>query len=734
MTNKEIGLIMRLKDEVTKRITTIQGRMKKFATSFRRNWMASAAAIFLVQRAIKSLVDPAIEFESAFAGVRKTVDATEEEFSQLQDSILQMSRDIPVAATELARIQELAGQLGVSGVKNLTKFTQTVAKIGVTTDLTTESAATSFARIANIMKLPLDQVDQLASAIVELGNNSATMESEIVEFANRIAGAGDVAGLTTADILGFGAAFSSVGVKAERGGTAVNKALIEMAGAVEKGGTALKTFAEVSGQTTAEFARGFKEDAGKQFALFIEGLGKAGIRGTRVLENLGLADQRLIQSFLSVGGATGLLTKSIEMSNLAWEENVALNEEAAKRFGTTASKVQMIKNNINLLQVEIGTKLLPVFEKLLEKTRAYVDFATGQDFKDLTKLDLLQQKLKDIDNQIAAGDGLRNNFFNVISGHTKRLIDMERERAVVVGMIVEEKKKLEQAEMDLGTVVVEGMEKEKELRQEVHDSNLQMVDAEIQQAIAKEEQKIENLRTMWEAWRDERVAGQLAALQQEEERLRFSLDVQKKAHQSLWAVAGKARDTFTSGVTRMFGQLMRGTLDAKKAFMDLGIQMVQILINFVAQKVINAAISKKLMATEVAASVAAGAIVAAAWAPAAANVSLATFGSNAVAAAQGIAATHALSRALSIPGLEEGGSIVRRGSVLVGERGPEILNLPRGAQVTPLSNNSTAGGGSVEVNIEINNPVVTTEELAEEFGNMIAEKVSTAINNETERI
>lgn len=37
-----------------------------------------------------------------------------------------------------------------------------------------------------------------------------------------------------------------------------------------------------------------------------------------------------------------------------------------------------------------------------------------------------------------------------------------------------------------------------------------------------------------------------------------------------------------------------------------------------------------------------------------------------------------------IPGLQEGGNITQSGRVLVGEAGPEILDLPKGARVTPL--------------------------------------------------
>jgi len=347
-----------------------------------------------VLRFLKDTGSAAVNFEEAFAGVRKTVNATEAEFNQLSDGLKDMSREIPIAITELTRIQELAGQLGVRGVANLTTFTESIAKISVTTNLTSESAATSFARIANIMQTPIKETNRMGSSVVELGNNFATTEAEILEFANRIAGAGKVVGLSEADIFAFGAAFSSVGVQAERGGTAVSKALIKIGDSVANGGDELKKFAKVSGLSTDAFVKAWEQDAGKAFALFIEGLGKSGLEGAQILQELELGDQRLVQSFLSVGGASGILTRAIDSSNKAYKDNIALNEEAAKKFGTTAAKIQKIKNNIGLLQIEIGTKLLPVVEDLLEVTVRYVDFVTGADLK-TTKIEAITKAYQD---------------------------------------------------------------------------------------------------------------------------------------------------------------------------------------------------------------------------------------------------------------------------------------------------------------------------------------------------
>ena len=59
-----------------------------------------------------------------------------------------------------------------------------------------------------------------------------------------------------------------------------------------------------------------------------------------------------------------------------------------------------------------------------------------------------------------------------------------------------------------------------------------------------------------------------------------------------------------------------------------------------------------------------------------------------------------------IPGLATGGTVTSSGKnpVLVGERGPEVLSLGRGATVTPLDHPSLNGSGGV-VNLVVNNPL-----------------------------
>src|SRR5699024_8069405 len=203
--------------------------------------------------AIGGVVAQAASFEDAFAGVRKTVDATGDQFDALAKGIRDMSKELPMPSEEIAGIAEVAGQLGIK-TEDIMQFTRVMADLGVATNMSSEEAATSLARFANITGMAMDDVDRLGSTIVHLGNNLATTESEIVNMGLRLAGAGNQIGLTEDQILSFAGALSSVGISAEAGGTAFSRVMLEMNTAVINGGKELEKFADIAGASTGDFA------------------------------------------------------------------------------------------------------------------------------------------------------------------------------------------------------------------------------------------------------------------------------------------------------------------------------------------------------------------------------------------------------------------------------------------------------------------------------------------------
>ena len=349
-----LEVLLKLRDDFSADLR----RHRRDLTTFGRDLaMIGGAGVAGFGLAIKG----AIDFESSFAGVRKTVDASEAEFDALQEQFREMARQIPINVNEINRIGEAAGQLGIKK-ENLAEFTRVMADLGATTNLTSDEAATSLARLANITQMPQSEFGRLGATVVDLGNKMASTESEIVDMGLRLAGAGKQIGLTEAEVLGFAGALSSVGIAAEAGGTAISRVMVDIARAVDQGGDKLDGFAQVAGMSAEDFRRAFQDDAAGAIVTFIEGLGRVKDEGGntfQVLEDLGQGNVRVRDALLRSAGAGDLLREALQTGSAAWEENTALTEEAEKRYATTASQIQILKNNVNDVAIEVGQQLMP---------------------------------------------------------------------------------------------------------------------------------------------------------------------------------------------------------------------------------------------------------------------------------------------------------------------------------------------------------------------------------------
>lgn len=310
----------------------------------------------------------AIDFESAFTGVEKTVDGTEEQMKELKQGIRDMAKEIPSTTTEISAVAEAAGQLGIK-TEDILSFTKVMIDLGNSTNLSAEEAASSLAKFANITKMSADDYDKLGSTVVALGNNFATTEADIVAMATRLAATGELAGLSEPQILSLATAMSSVGIEAEAGGSAMSKLLKRIQIAVETGSKDLKDFADVAGMSSKDFKKAFEEDAVKALTLFIRGLNdteRNGKSAIAILDDMEINEVRMSNAVLSLANASDLLSDAVDLGNKAWEDNTALTNEANKRYDTLKSKITIALNKLKDMAITIGNKLMPSIEKIID--------------------------------------------------------------------------------------------------------------------------------------------------------------------------------------------------------------------------------------------------------------------------------------------------------------------------------------------------------------------------------
>lgn len=440
LTNAEIKLKnyeSKLKDVQTQLTNTgkkleewgekVEKSGKKIESAGKKLSAFSAASISALTLSAKS----AIDFEDAFAGVEKTVDGTKEQMEELKQGIRDMAKEIPSSTTEISAVAEAAGQLGIK-TENILDFSKAMIDLGNSTNLTADEAASQLAKFANITQMSQKDFDKLGSTIVDLGNKYATTEADIVSMAMRLAGAGKQVGFSEAEILGLATALSSVGIEAEMGGSAISKAMVKMQNAVEQGGkkldtvlkktgmtlrelelmsandsmgfkelsqsigmtstelkqlitagTNLEDFAKVSGMTTEQFKKAWKEDAAGALSEFIKGLGDAKNKGESaitMLSEMGLTEVRLRDSLLRAANAGTLFNDAINTGTQAWKNNTALTNEANKRYDTLKSKIKIAINKLKDMAITLGNKLMPSIEKVIEGLGKWIDkFSTLSD-------------------------------------------------------------------------------------------------------------------------------------------------------------------------------------------------------------------------------------------------------------------------------------------------------------------------------------------------------------------
>ena len=319
-------------------------------------------------------VKSAIDYETAFAGVRKTVDATEGEYKKMSLAIREASKTMPASAADIARVAEAAGQLGIKK-ENIVEFSKTMIDLGESTNLTADEAATSMARFANIVQMPQSEFRRLGSTIVDLGNNFATTEKEILEMSLRLAGTGHLVGLTEPQILAVATAMSSVGINAEAGGSSFSRVMQKINTQVLSGGKKLELFAKVAGMSAQNFAHEWKTEPQIALLAFLDGLKKVKESGgdvTNTLKELGIKSTQEVDTMQRMAGAGDLLLRALKTANGAWKENIALTNEAKKRYETTESQLKIFKNKLTDIAIEFGGPLLKALNSALDAAKPWI--------------------------------------------------------------------------------------------------------------------------------------------------------------------------------------------------------------------------------------------------------------------------------------------------------------------------------------------------------------------------
>ena len=323
-----------------------------------------------------SAIQSAEEIDSAYRDMRKTVDGTEADFERLRQAAVDFSTTHVTSADQILQIQAIGGELGVA-TEDLQTFAETVSNLDVATDLDAETAATALGQLDNIMNdLSGATMPQFSDALVRLGNNGASTESQIIDIAKRIGSMASIIDMSTPDVLAWASSIASTGQNAEAAGTAISNTMADIESAVASGGDSLMAFAEVSGMSAQEFASAWESDPSTAMRSFIEGLNgieEDGGSATATLSGLGITATRQVQAIEGLMQTIGGLDDNLRMSNDAWngvsdkwgEAGDAANEASKKAEGFSGS-LSRLQNMAQVLGSEIGESLVPFIDLLAD--------------------------------------------------------------------------------------------------------------------------------------------------------------------------------------------------------------------------------------------------------------------------------------------------------------------------------------------------------------------------------
>lgn len=149
----------------------------------------------------------------------------------------------------------------------------------------------------------------------------------------------------------------------------MSKVMSKINTAVMSGGKELQGFADVAGVSGKDFAETWKKDPYEAITLFEKGVKKAVDQGENhkeLLGELGIKELRETDTVLRLANGNKQLADAREHANKGWKEGTALSDEAAERYKTLGSQIQLFKNELFALGRSIGSALAPALVAMMK--------------------------------------------------------------------------------------------------------------------------------------------------------------------------------------------------------------------------------------------------------------------------------------------------------------------------------------------------------------------------------
>lgn len=320
--------------------------------------LAFGAGYIGVTKGISSTVGAAIEFESAFADVRKVVDASDEQFQNMSRTIKSMSRELPMTSVEIAQLFAAAGESGVA-TTDLKAFAEMASRVGIAFDMSAGEAGESLAKLKTQLGLNVAETGDMADAINHLSNNMASKAKDITDYMLRVGSLADMAGFAKEEIAAIGSAMIAAGAPAEQAGTAMQNVVKKLtSGKFAK--KEQREAAKALGLDLPSIAKQMQKDAPGALKTVLKALAKAPKDQQIALLSQFFGDEA--KAFAPLIGNVGLLDKALDsVANKTNYSGSAFREYVA-RANTTSNALQILRNKIAYVFEDMGQDWLPTIK------------------------------------------------------------------------------------------------------------------------------------------------------------------------------------------------------------------------------------------------------------------------------------------------------------------------------------------------------------------------------------
>lgn len=317
----------------------------------------------------------AIDFESSMADVKKVVDFdTPQQFKEMGNDILEMTKTIPMAAQDLAQIVAAGGQSGIAR-EDLTGFAESAAKMGVAFDISAGQAGDMMAKWRTAFKMNQTEVVDLADKINYLGNTTAASAPLISDVVTRIGPLGEVGGVAAGEIAALGASMVGSGIQSDVAATGLKNMILALTAGESATKSQVGALNEL-GLSAEDVAQGMQDNAKETILKVlnaIRGLDK--VKQASVLSDLfGKESLGAIAPLLSnLDGVQDNLNKVADSSKYAG----SMEGEFSARSETTANSLQLAKNNMEAFKIAIGNGLIPAMTPMISLLTQGVKWVSG---------------------------------------------------------------------------------------------------------------------------------------------------------------------------------------------------------------------------------------------------------------------------------------------------------------------------------------------------------------------